>query len=55
MRVQGAGRKSAALAAFVIMGATPSFMDWQQSPDKHGQFIAFYTVAIGLFWYGFLK
>jgi hypothetical protein len=47
-------RKWAALGAFILMGATPSFVDWEQSPEKHGQIIGFYAVAIGLFWYGFL-
>jgi hypothetical protein len=48
-------RKLAALAGFAMLGLSPSFMDWQQSPDKHGQFLMFYTVAGGLFWYGLLK
>lgn len=49
------GRKIAALGGFVMLGLTPSFMDWQQSPDKHTQFITFYVVAGGLFWYGLLR
>jgi hypothetical protein len=48
-------QKAAATAAFLIMALSPSYMDWEQSPDKHGQIIGFYAVAIGLFWYGFLK
>jgi hypothetical protein len=48
-------KKVAATAAFLIMALSPSYMDWEQSPDKHGQIIGFYAVAIGLFWYGFLK
>lgn len=51
----GNGKKVAALGAFIIMGATPSFVDWEQSPEKHKQIVTFYAVAIGLFWYGFLK
>lgn len=49
-----ANRKIAALAGFVFLGLTPSYMDWQQSPDKHGQFLLFYGAAISLFWYGLL-
>lgn len=49
------GRKFAALGGFILLGATPSFLDWEQSPDKHGQIIGFYAVAITLFWYGLLK
>lgn len=48
-------RKIAALAGFVLLGLSPSFMDWEQSPEKRGQFIAFYSVAGGLFWYGLLR
>jgi hypothetical protein len=49
------GRKIAALGGFVMLGLTPSFMDWQQSPDKHVQFVSFYVIAGGLFWYGLLR
>jgi len=49
------GRKVAALAGFVLLGLSPSFMDWEQSPEKRGQFIAFYAAAGGLFWYGVLQ
>jgi hypothetical protein len=48
-------QKAAALGAFIVLGATPSFVDWEQSPEKRPQIILFYGVAIGLFWYGFLK
>jgi hypothetical protein len=48
-------KKLAAIGAFLIMGMSPSFMDWQQSPEKHRQFLGFYAVAIPLFWYGFLS
>jgi hypothetical protein len=49
------GKKGAALAAFVIMGTSPSFVDWEQSPEKRLQIVGFYGVAITLFWYGFIK
>ena len=45
----------AALAGFVILGLSPSFMDWSQSPDKRGQFVTFYAVAIALIYWGVLK
>lgn len=48
-------QKMAALAAFIIMGASPSFIDWEQSPEKRKQVIGFYAVSVGLFWYGFLR
>lgn len=49
------GRKVAALAGFIMLGLSPSFMDWQQSPEKRKQFLVFYGVAGGLFWYGLLQ
>jgi hypothetical protein len=48
-------KTSAALAGFVILGLSPSFVDWQQSPEKRRQMVAFYVVAIALIWYGVLK
>jgi hypothetical protein len=51
----GDSQKWAALAAFIIMGASPSFIDWEQSPEKRRQVIGFYAVSISLFWYGFLR
>ncbi len=48
-------KNGAALAGFIILGLSPSFMDWSQSPDKHGQFIGFYAVAIGLIYFGVLR
>jgi hypothetical protein len=48
-------QKMAATGAFLIMALSPSYLDWEQSPDKHKQIVGFYAVAIGLFWYGFLK
>lgn len=49
------GQKTAALAAFIFMAALPSYVDWEQSPEKRPQIVGLYSVAIGLFWYGFLK
>lgn len=50
-----AQKKVAALGGFILLGASPSFIDWEQSPDKHKQIILFYTAAIGLFYYGLLS
>ena len=41
-----------ALAGFVALGLSPSFVDWQQSPDKRGQMIFFYAVGLALIYYG---
>lgn len=48
-------RKTAALGGFVLLGASPSFIDWEQSPDKHMQIIVFYAAAISLFYWGLLS
>ena len=46
------GRKAAGLAGFVILGLSPSFVDWQESPDKRAQMVLFYAVALVLVYYG---
>lgn len=50
-------KQGAALAGFVILGLSPSFMDWKQSPDRtsHAEFLGYYAVAIVLIWYGVLR
>jgi hypothetical protein len=50
-------RKYVALAGFIILGLSPSFMDWGQSPDpkSHAKFVGYYGVAIALIWYGIVK
>ncbi len=47
-------RKAAALAGFVVLGLSPSFVDWQESPDKRKQIIAFYAAALILLYVGLL-
>lgn len=47
-------KKAAALGGFILLGASPSFIDWEQSPEKHKQIIGFYAAAIALFYYGLL-
>ncbi len=48
-------RKLAALGGFFLLALSPSFMDWQQSPEKRAQFVVFYAAAGSMFWYGLLK
>jgi len=48
-------KKGAALVGFVIMGLSPSFIDWQQSPDKRRKMIAFYLIGLSLVYYGLLS
>jgi hypothetical protein len=49
------GRKLSALVGFVVLGASPSFVDWQQSPEKRKQMIGFYALGLFLIYYGLLK
>ncbi len=48
-------RKAAALAGFVVLGLSPSFVDWQQSPDKRAAILLFYAVGLGLIYFGLLS
>ena len=49
------GRKLVALAGFVVLGLSPSFVDWQQSPDERPRIVAFYAVGLLLVYYGALS
>jgi hypothetical protein len=49
------GKKLLALGGFLVLGLSPSFVDWQQSPDKRKQIILFYGAGTAMFWYGLLK
>lgn len=40
--------KILALLGFLALGLSPSFVDWEQSPEYHWQFVAYYGVALGL-------
>lgn len=45
-------RGVAALAGFVLLGLSPSFVDWQQSPEQRGQIVGFYLAALTLIYIG---
>ena len=45
----------AALAGFALLALLPSYFDWQQSPDKRGQFLVGYAAALGLIYLGVLR
>ncbi len=49
------GKPLLALAGFVILGLSPSYVDWQQSPEKRGQMVGFYAVAVALIYFGVLR
>jgi hypothetical protein len=46
------GKAVVAMAGFVILGLSPSFVDWEQEPEKRPQMIAFYGVALACIWFG---
>lgn len=46
------GKQAAGIAGFVILGLSPSFIDWQESPGKRPTMVAFYAVAIVLIYLG---
>ena len=48
-------RGLAALAGFALLALLPSYIDWQQSPEKRGQFVAGYAAALGLIYLGVLR
>lgn len=48
-------RKAMALAGFVVLGLSPSFVDWQQSPEQRGRIVGFYAVGLLLVYYGALR
>jgi hypothetical protein len=42
------GGKLSVMAGLIVLGLSPSFIDWQQSPDKRHQILGYYGVAIAL-------
>ena len=48
-------RTLTALAGFVVLGLSPSFVDWQQSPDERGKILAFYGIGLTLIYFGVLS
>jgi hypothetical protein len=48
-------RVVAGLVGFVLLGLSPSFVDWQQSPEKRGEIAAYYLAAITLLYIGVLR
>lgn len=48
-------RTISALVGFVVLGLSPSFVDWQQSPEQRPRMVAFYAVGLVLVYYGILS
>lgn len=49
------GKQATALLGFVVLGMSPSFVDWQESPAKRPQMVAFYAVALALIYVGVFR
>ena len=52
------GRTVAALAGFVVLGLSPSFVDWQQSDGdrrRKAEILTFYGVGLLLIYVGVLR
>ena len=49
------GRTAIGMAGFVVLGLSPSFVDWQQSPEKRRAMVAFYVVALALIYLGVFR
>jgi hypothetical protein len=49
------GRDVAALSGFVVLGLSPSFVDWQQSPEQRPRIVAFYAAGLVLIYTGVLR
>ena len=48
-------KKASALIGFIVLGMSPSFVDWQQAPEKRKQMLLFYAVGLTLVYYGLLS
>jgi hypothetical protein len=49
-------RVAAALAGFLLLGLSPSFIDWQESDSDHRREIAvYYGIALTLIYFGAMR
>ena len=45
----------ATLGGFLVLGLSPSFVDWQQSPTLQWQIVLFYGIALTLIYVGLFR
>jgi hypothetical protein len=55
VRGLGTEQKLLAVLGFVVLGLSPSFEDWLQSPEDRPKMLAFYGVGIALIWLGLFQ
>ncbi len=44
--------KVLAVAGFLILALSPSFVDWEQSPDLHKQIVWYYIIGVTFVYFG---
>lgn len=42
------GGKVSLMIGMVVLGLSPSFIDWQENTERRWQILAYYAVALGL-------
>ena len=47
-------RLAAAFAGFLLLGLSPSFIDWGENPSRRGEMVAYYAAALLLIYLGVL-
>jgi len=45
-------QKLLAVAGFIAIGLSPSFIEWQENPEVRPRIVAYYAVAAALIWIG---
>lgn len=50
-----ASRKISAVAGFLFLGLSPTYIEWQEHPERRVQIAGYYAVAVTLFYYGMLS
>lgn len=48
-------KKVVALAGFVVLGLTPSYEDFKQSPQDRWKMVGYYVLALALIYFGILS
>jgi hypothetical protein len=44
--------KVVAVVGFLVLALSPSFVDWQQSPELRGQMVIYYIAGVFLVYFG---
>jgi hypothetical protein len=44
--------KLLAVAGFIVLGLSPSFLDWKENPEERSKIVTYYAVAAALIFVG---